>query len=257
MGIPRIVARLDVKGQSVIKGVQFEGLRVIGCPAEYALRYYEQSADELIVHDAVATLYGRPPNYELLAAVCEGVFIPVCIGGGINSIEVAHRLFAVGADKVCINTGAVQNPSLVYEIAKRYGSQAVSLNIEAKSCGNQSWEVYTNYGRDRSGISVHAWIKRAAELGCGEIVVTSIDAEGTLSGCDLELLGLVLESTKLPVIFGGGVGKPGDVLDCMRRNQRVSVSIARYLHDSVGEIRELKQFLSGNQIPVRRAKCLG
>src|SRR6185437_12546090 len=184
----RLIARLDIKAPNLIKGIHLEGLRVIGDPNVYARRYYEQGADELIYMDIVASLYERNSLTDIVEKATRNVFVPLTVGGGVRSVEDARKLLASGADKVGINTAAVRRPALIAEIAQRFGSQAVVLSIEAKRSSPGHWEAYTDNGREHTGLDVVAWAKRATELGAGEILLTSVDQEGTRKGLDVALV---------------------------------------------------------------------
>ena len=200
----RLIARLDVKGENLIKGVHLEGLRVIGDPPEYAKRYYEQGADELIYLDIVASLYGRSNLVDIVRRTAHDVFVPMTVGGGIRAIEDVDTLLRAGADKVAINTAAVRRPDLISEVSKRYGAQCMVLSIEAKRQSPGKWEVYTDCGRERSGVDAIEWAQRGVELGAGEILLTSIDQEGTRKGFDTHLVGAITEVVGVPVICSGG-----------------------------------------------------
>ncbi|HAU1940509.1 TPA: imidazole glycerol phosphate synthase subunit HisF, partial [Legionella pneumophila] len=184
----RLIARLDIKGPNLIKGVHLEGLRVVGNPNEYAMAYYAQGADELIYMDTVASLYGRNNLSEIVKTTAENVFIPITVGGGIRSVDDAKQLLRCGADKVAINTAATKNPTLISDIARRFGSQCVVLSIEAKRTVDGRWEVMTDNGREHTGMDVVDWARNGEEFGAGEILLTSIDQEGTRKGFDLELV---------------------------------------------------------------------
>ena len=184
----RLIARLDIKGNNLIKGIQLEGLRKIGDPSQYAKKYYEDGADELIYMDTVASLYGRNQLYELLSNTVKNIFIPITVGGGIRSLNDAKDLLRCGADKVAVNTAAINNPDLISEIANHCGSSCMVLSIEAKSNGRDKWEAYTNNGREHSGIDVKDWVKVGTKMGAGEILLTSVDREGTRKGFDIKLI---------------------------------------------------------------------
>jgi imidazole glycerol-phosphate synthase subunit HisF len=226
----RLVARLDIKGPNLIKGVHLEGLRVVGDPQEFARRYYEQGIDELIYIDIVASLYGRSKLTEIVRRTAHDVFVPMTVGGGIRSVEDVRELLRAGADKVAINTAAVKRPELVTEVARRFGSQCVVLSIEAKRQAAGRWEVYTDCGRERSGIDVVDWARRGVELGAGELLVTSIDQEGTRKGYDVELTRAVSAAVSVPVIASGGYGRPADLVDVVRQGGANAVAIADALH---------------------------
>jgi len=185
----RLVARLDIKGPNLIKGIHLEGLRVIGAPNEHALRYYQQGADEFIYMDCVASLYGRNNLGDIVQNAVKDVFVPITVGGGIRSVEDATHLLRCGADKVAVNTAAVANPKLISDIARRFGSQCMVLSIEAKQIGPDRWEVFTDNGRERTGLDVVVWVKQGVALGAGEILLTSVDREGTRKGFDIPWCG--------------------------------------------------------------------
>ena len=203
----RLIARLDVKGKNLIKGVHLEGLRIIGDPQEFARRYYEQGADELLYMDIVASLYGRSNLTEIVRRTAHDVFVPMTVGGGVRSIENVTELLRAGADKVAINTAAVRRPELISEVARRFGSQCMVLSIEAKRQDLGRWEVYTDCGRERSGVDVVEWALKGVALGAGEILLTSIDMEGTRKGFDCELSKAVSSAVNVPVIVSGGFGQ--------------------------------------------------
>jgi imidazole glycerol-phosphate synthase subunit HisF len=207
----RLIARLDIKGPNLIKGVHLEGLRVIGSPCDFARRYYEQGIDEILYVDIVASLYGRSKLTDIVRSTAHDVFVPITVGGGIRSVSDVQELLRAGADKIAINTAAVRRPELVTEIARRFGSQCVVLSIEAKQQTSGRWEVFTDCGRERSGVDVMEWAARGVELGVGEILLTSIDQEGTRKGFDLALTRAVAEAVQVPVIASGGYGAPPDL----------------------------------------------
>lgn len=240
MANTRLIARLDVKGANLIKGIHLEGLRVIGAPNEHALRYYEQGADELIYIDCVASLYGRNSLGDIVQKAAQDVFIPMTVGGGIRTVDDVTHLLRCGADKVAVNTGAVANPGLISEIARRFGSQCMVLSVEAKRIGPERWEAYTDNGREDTGLDVIEWIKRAVALGAGEVLLTSIDQEGTRKGFDVALMRAVTSEVGVPVIASGGMGTPADVVDVVRTGQADAVAMADILHyrrATVGDIR--------------------
>jgi imidazole glycerol-phosphate synthase subunit HisF len=199
----RLIARLDVKGPNVIKGVHLEGLRKIGPPNDLARRYYQQGADELIYMDIVASLYGRNSLGDILRTAAQEVFIPLTVGGGIRSVDDARHLLRCGADKVAVNTAAVRTPDLIRAISRRFGSQCMVLSIEAKQVAPERWEVYTDNGRERTGLDVVEWARKAEHLGAGEILLTSVDHEGTRRGFDIALTRAVTSVVSIPVIASG------------------------------------------------------
>jgi len=218
----RLIARLDIKGPNLIKGIHLEGLRVIGSPNEHALRYYQQGADELIYIDCVASLYGRNSLGDIVQSAAQDVFVPMTVGGGIRTVEDATRLLRYGADKVAVNTAAVANPKLISDIAQRFGSQCMVLSIEAKQIGPDRWEAYTDNGRERTGLNVISWVKQGVALGAGEILLTSVDREGTRKGFDIPLVRAVTQEVAVPVIASGGMGTPEDLIDVIQARRTPS-----------------------------------
>lgn len=226
----RLIARLDIKGPNLIKGVHLEGLRVIGDPQQYARRYYEQGADELLYIDIVASLYGRNNLREIVSRTAQDVFVPLTVGGGIRTIDDVSELLRSGADKVAINTAAVANPALIQQVAHRFGSQCMVLSIEAKRQAPGRWEVYTDCGRERSGLDVLDWTRRAVDLGAGEILLTSIDQEGTRKGFDNELVRAVADVSNVPVIASGGMGEMSHMVSVIEQGHADAVAMADVLH---------------------------
>lgn len=236
----RLVARLDIKGTNLIKGVHLEGLRVIGSPNEHALRYYQQGADELIYMDCVASLYGRNHLGEIVSAAARDIFVPMTVGGGIRSVDDATQVLRMGADKVAVNTAAVVNPGLITDIARRFGSQCMVLSVEAKQVGQDRWQVFTDNGREFTGLDVIDWVKKGVALGAGEILLTSIDREGTKKGFDLRLVRAVTNVVSVPVIASGGMGVVDDVVCVVTEGGADAVAMADILHykrATIGDIR--------------------
>lgn len=205
MSLLRIIARLDIKGPNVIKGIRMEGLRKIGDPQALAEKYAEAGADELLYLDTVASLYGRNQLEALLERTTERVFIPVTVGGGISSLADVRRLLNAGADKVALNTAAIRRPDLINEIADRYGNQCVVVSIEAKRTA-AGWECYTDCGRERAGLDAVVWAAGAVRRGAGELLVTSIDQDGTMKGMDCDLIAQIAPHVDVPVTACGGLG---------------------------------------------------
>ena len=236
----RLIARLDIKGPNLIKGIHLEGLRIIGQPNEYAMRYYEQGADELIYIDCVASLYGRNSLGDIVRNAAQNVFIPMTVGGGIRSIADATHILRCGADKVAINTAAVATPGLITDIARRFGSQCMVLSIEAKRIGPDRWEAYTDSGREDTGMDVIEWVKRGVALGAGEVLLTSVDQEGTRKGFDVALVRAVTGEVSVPVIASGGMGKLEHMVEVVETGGADAVAMADMLHyrrATIGEIR--------------------
>ena len=226
----RIIPRLDIKGPNLIKGVQLEGLRVMGDPQEFAIRYYEAGADELVYMDIVASLYDRNNLSDIIRRAADRVFIPITVGGGIRSVDDARHILRSGADKVAINTAAVARPELITEVSRHFGSQAMVLSIEAKQVAPGKWEAYTDNGRERTGLDVLEWICRGVELGAGEILLTSVDREGTRKGFDIELVRQVSAAVPVPVIASGGMGCIEHFIEAATTGGADAVSMADVLH---------------------------
>lgn len=236
----RLIARLDIKGPNLIKGVHLEGLRVMGSPNEHALRYFEQGADELIYMDCVASLYGRNHLGDIISAAARDIFVPMTVGGGIRSIEDVTQILRAGADKVAVNTAAVANPGLIGDISRRFGSQCMVLSVEAKQVGPDKWQVFTDNGREFTGLDVVEWVRKGVSLGAGEVLLTSIDREGTRKGFDIPLLRAVTGAVPVPVIASGGMGETGDVVKAVRDGGADAVAMADILHykrATMGEVR--------------------
>lgn len=248
----RLIARLDVKGENLIKGINLEGLRVVGKPAEFAQRYCEQGIDELVYIDSVASLYGRNNLHEVVSQTAEQVFIPITVGGGVRSVADAKKLILAGADKIAINTAAVQTPELLSEIAQVFGAQAVVLSVQAVKTNDDAWEVFVENGRQQTGLDVISWINQAIGLGAGEILLTSVDQEGTETGMDLDLIKKVTEIANVPVIASGGVGHPNHVSDALEQGVD-AVAVASLLHYKKSSIKELKSNAKDRGFAIRAA----
>ncbi len=229
----RIIPRLDIKGPNLVKGVHLEGLRVLGRPEWFAPRYYQDGADELIYIDTVASLYGRNNLTEIVARAAEHLYIPLTVGGGVRSVDDIHRLLRAGADKVAINTAAIAHPELIRDVARVFGSQCIVLYIEAKRRGPGRYECLTDNAREASGVEVFDWVKRAVDLGAGEILLTSVDREGTGKGYDLELTAQVAQMVTVPVIASGGAGSPEHVDAVIRTGRADAVCAASLFHYAV------------------------
>lgn len=247
----RLIARLDIKGPNLIKGIHLEGLRVMGAPGEYALRYYQQGVDELIYMDCVASLYGRNHLGDIVRSAAKDIFVPMTVGGGIRSVDDATQILRAGADKVAVNTAAVANPQLITEIARRFGSQCMVLSVEAKQVGTERWEVYTDNGRERTGLDVVEWVKRGVDMGAGEVLLTSVDREGTRKGFDIALTRAVTTEVSVPVIASGGMGKPEDLPEVVREGGADAVAMADILHYKRAEIGEIRAVAKAAGLGVR------
>ncbi len=226
----RVVPRLDIKGPNLVKGVHLEGLRVIGKPERFARHYYEQGADELLYVDIVASLYGRNSLLPIIERTAREIFIPLTVAGGLRSIDDIRTVLRAGADKVAINTAAVRRPEFVREAARKFGSSTIVVSIEAIRHADGTYEAYTDNGREKTGLDALAWAEQAAELGAGEILMTSIDREGTGRGFDLELIRSVTRRVPIPVIACGGAGGTRHVLDAAHQGEAQAVGLASILH---------------------------
>jgi len=248
----RIIPRLDIKGPNLIKSISFEGLRVLGDPAEFAHEYYASGADELLFMDTVASLYQRQQFIDLINRVAADVFIPIIVCGGVRSLEDMETMLRNGADKIGINTAAVATPELVTQGAEVFGKQCMVLSIEAKKVGPGKWECYTDNGREKSGLDAVHWARQGEELGAGEILVTSVDNDGTRAGFDEDLVLSIRKSVSVPVIASGGAGKPADVVRLYRRATPSGVCVGTMLHYGVADIAALKNALAAEGIRVRQ-----
>ena len=226
----RIIPRLDIKGPNLVKGIHFEGRRVLGKPEDFARDYYDGGADELIYMDAVASLYGRNSLLDIVARTSREIFIPLTVGGGLRTLDDIRQALRAGADKVSLNTAAVARPELIREASQAFGSSTIVASIEAIEHAPGKYEAYVNYGRDRTGLDALEWAIRAAELGAGELMVTSINRDGTGKGFDIELTRRIAESVPIPVIAGGGTGSPAHVYDVVSQARVNGVAIASLLH---------------------------
>ena len=226
----RIIPRLDIKGPNLVKGVCFEGLRVLGKPEEFARYYYEQGADELICIDVVASLYGRNSILDIIQKISDEIFIPLTVGGGLRNAEDIKAVLRSGADRVVINTAAVLNPTLIREVSDKFGSSTIMVSIEAIKNSSGRYEAYIDYGREPSGLDVLKWAKQAAKLGAGEIIVHSVEKDGTGNGFDLDLTRLISETVSIPVIASGGAGKLEDVFKILTEGKADAVSLGSVLH---------------------------
>lgn len=256
MLVKRIIPCLDVKDGRVVKGVNFVNLRDAGDPVELGALYDAQGADELVFLDITASHEQRDIVAEMAARVAEQVFIPFTVGGGIRTVEDFRRILKAGADKISINTAAVQNPDLIREASERFGSQCVVVAIDPRRAGTKSdgtpyWEVYTHGGRKPTGLDAVEWAQRVEELGAGEILLTSMDRDGTQIGYDIELTRAVAQAVHIPVIASGGAGKPEHLYDALTEGMADAALIASMVHDGHYTIAELKNYLHERGVPVR------
>lgn len=226
----RIIPRFDIKGPNLVKGIHLEGLRVLGRPDEFAKFYYEHGADELIFQDVVASLYERNSLHDIITKTAKQIFIPITVAGGLRTIDDIKSVLRAGADKVCLNTAAIQNPSIIREAILRFGSSTVVIAIEAIKQPDGKYLAYTDNGREHTGIDVLEWAQRVDEMGAGEILLTSVDREGTGEGYDIELVRQVADAVSVPVIAHGGAGKKEDVSRVIKDGNADAVTIASILH---------------------------
>lgn len=251
----RLIARLDIKGANLVKGIQFEGLRKLGDPNAYAKKYYQMGIDELIYIDIVASLYERNNLTDIVEKTTKDVFIPITVGGGIRTTDDVQRLLNAGADKVAVNTAALKRPELITEISERFGSQCLVLSIQAQKVGDKKWEAYYDCGREKTGIDVVEWAKKAYELGAGEILLTSVDREGTQKGFDLDLIRAVSMVVPIPVIAAGGMGTENDFSQAVNYGEADAVAAGSVLHYQKLSITEIKQHAIDEEINVRGLEC--
>jgi len=247
----RLIARLDVKAPNLVKGIQLEGLRKMGDPNEFALKYYLQGADEIFYADIVASLYERNSLLEIIEKTTDNVFVPITVGGGLRSIEDVAAALRAGADKVSINTAAIKNPGIITEVAQRFGSQCMVLSIQAKR-HNSHWEAYYDNGREHSHLDAIEWAKKGESLGAGEIMLTSVDQEGTAKGYDVDLIKAVTEVVSIPVIASGGMGKLNDLDAAIQQGNADAIAMAHVLHYNHLSINDVRKHCQNQAIPVRQ-----
>lgn len=247
----RIIPCLDVTRGRVVKGINFLELRDAGDPIEIARRYDEQGADEITFLDITASSDGRDLILPIIEAVASQVFIPLTVGGGVRTVEDVRRLLNAGADKVGINTSAVSNPQLVFDAAHKYGSQCIVVAIDAKQVAPGQWQVFTHGGRTPTGLDAVAWAQNMERLGAGEILLTSMDRDGTKIGFDLNLTSAVSNAVNIPVIASGGVGGLQDLADGIHLGRADAVLAASIFHYGHHTVQEAKQFLAAQGIPMR------
>ncbi|NCB73805.1 MAG: imidazole glycerol phosphate synthase subunit HisF [Clostridia bacterium] len=247
----RIIPCLDVRDGRVVKGVNFEGLSDVSSPVELGRYYSENGADELVFYDITASSEGRSLFSDILRKVAEQIFIPLTVGGAINTVEDFDRVLKCGADKVSVNSGAIRDPSLIYNAAKKYGDQCVVLSADVKRV-NGCFTVFAKGGRENTGLDAIEWIKRGVGSGAGEIVLNSIDTDGVKGGFDLEMLEAVCDAVSVPVIASGGAGSAKDFITLFKAIPRVDAGLAASIfHFGELTIRDLKTELRANGIPVR------
>lgn len=247
----RIIPCLDVEKGRVVKGVKFLQLKDAGDPVECAIAYDKQKADELVFLDITASHENRPIMLEMVRKVAESIYIPFTVGGGLRTLEDIQELLRAGCDKVSINTAALDDPSLIRRASERFGSQCIVLAMDAKQAGEGRWEVFTHGGRRTAGKEAVTWAKEAESLGAGEILLTSMDRDGTKDGYDLELTRRVSESVRIPVIASGGAGSLEHLSEAFQRGKADAVLAASIFHYGEFSISEAKDYLRKKKIPVR------
>jgi imidazole glycerol-phosphate synthase subunit HisF len=226
----RIIARLDIKGPNLVKGIHLEGLRVLGKPEDFARHYYESGADEFIYADVVASLYERNSLQDIISRTAREIHIPLTVGGGLRSIEDINKALRAGADKVSLNTAAIKNHGIIREASRIFGSSTIVVTIEVIREANGTYLAYTDNGREHTGMEAVSWAKQAEDLGAGEIVLTSVDREGTAQGFDIEIIRKVADAVSIPVIAHGGAGSPAHVKAAIVDGHASAVAIASILH---------------------------
>lgn len=253
MHTKRIIPCLDVKDGKVVKGINFVGLKEVGDPVELARQYYEQGADELVFLDITATNEERDTITELVSKVAAELFIPFTVGGGIRSLEDIRKILLAGADKVSLNSAAVKNPQLIKEGAEKFGSQCIVLAIDAKKRADGGWNVYTAGGRNDTGIDLLDWVSEGLSLGAGEILLTSMDADGTKQGYDLEMLQAVQKIAHVPLIASGGCGSLEDFKEVFLNDAADAALAASLFHYGELTVGQVKEALADAGVPVRRS----
>jgi cyclase len=251
MPVPRVIARLDVKGPNLVKGIHLEGLRVMGDPREFARRYYADGIDEILYVDIVASLYGRNSILDVVRRTAEDVFVPLTVEGGLRSVDDVREALRSGADKVAINTAAIARPALVREVSEAFGSQCMVVSIQTKRTAPGRWEAYTDNGRERTGVDALEWAQRAVALGAGELLVTSVDREGTRRGLELDFLARVAAAVPVPVIACGGAGHPRHAREAIVEAGADAVAVASILHYGTASVGEIKACLDEAGVAVR------
>jgi imidazole glycerol-phosphate synthase subunit HisF len=282
MTVIRIIPRLDIKGPNLVKGIHLEGLRVLGKPSDFAKYYYENGADELLFMDVVASLYDRNSLHDIISKTAKDIFIPLTVGGGLRTLEDIKSVLRAGADKVSLNTAAIKNPKIIEQAVKKFGSSTIVITIEAIKQENGEYYCFIDNGREYTGIEVVSWVKQVQELGAGEIILTSVDREGTGKGFDNELISKVSEIVTVPLIIHGGAGNLVQIKEILNEYDVDAISCSAIFHyeciknskkeisnNSEGNfdfllsgrtvkniqsstIFELKDFLCQNQINIRR-----
>ncbi|MCW3070127.1 MAG: imidazole glycerol phosphate synthase subunit HisF [Bacteroidetes bacterium] len=242
----RIIPRLDIKGPNLVKGIHLEGLRVLGKPEEFAKHYYEQGADELMYMDVVASLYGRNSLFDIISRTAKELFIPLTVGGGLRTIDDIKNVLRAGADKVSLNTAAIKDPQIIRQASLKFGCSTIVVTIEVIRQSDGSYLAFTDNGREDTGVEAISWARQAEELGAGEIVLTSVDREGTGTGFDIELIKKITDAVSVPVIAHGGAGKPGHIASAIKDGGASAVAVASTLHYGYAATRTAGNQTEGN-----------
>lgn len=253
MNNKRFIAKLDVKGSNLVKGIQYEGLRKLGEPHEFAKRYYDQGIDEILYLDIVASLYNRNNLSSIVEKSVSDIFVPITVGGGLRCLDDVEKALESGADKVAINTAAIKNPDIITQVADTYGSQCMVLSVQAKRNSLGKWEAYYDNGRERTGIDAIEWIKQGYERGAGEVLLTSVDCEGTMKGFDYELIDTVKNIVQVPVIICGGMSSEDDFVKAVEFGADAVVA-ASILHYGKKKVSDIKNYALKAGINVRKVE---
>ncbi len=240
----RIIPRLDIKGPNLVKGIHLEGLRVLGKPEDFARYYYENGADELIYADVVASLYERSSLHDIITRTAKEIFIPLTVSGGIRTIDDIRDVLSAGADKVSLNTAALKNPEIIEKASRVFGSSTIVVTIEAIKQADGKYLAYSDNGREYTGVEVLGWAQKIEKFGAGEIVITSVDNEGTGKGYDIDLINMISNAVNIPVIAHGGAGKLDDIVDAVNKGDADAIAVASMLH--YGFVEKNKTDKSGN-----------
>jgi len=251
----RIIPRLDIKGNELVKGINLDGLRVLGRPEYFAKIYYKDGADEIFFQDIVASLYGTNSLHDLISKISKNIFIPLTVGGGIRTFEDVNKMLKSGADKISINTAAVKNPSFIKNLTERYGSSTITISVEIIKNNNGKYLVYTDSGREYTGIELTQWLKTIQRYGAGEIALTFVDTEGTGKGFDLDILKKISNKISVPFIVHGGIGSKKDVLEVCKLDSINGVCIASMFHyHVVKKYKSAPKTLYGNREFLKKSK---
>ncbi len=242
----RLIARLDIKGNNLIKPIQLDGVMPVGCPIDRAKKYYLEGCDEMILIDSVASLYGRNHLKDIIEKIAKEIFVPLTVGGGLRTLDNIIDVMNSGADKVAINTQAVRKPDFIKQISDHVGSQSMVIQIDAKKKSPGKWEVFVENGKEATGIDLHYWMEKTIDLGAGEILLTSIDKEGTRSGFDVDLYNSIKHLAKIPLIASGGMGNFDHLIELLKNKEIDAFAIADILHVQNISIKTIKNICDIN-----------